>query len=202
VYTTTAVPTTPGFSLYLNAPTYYYTFSASVPKTGVSTFGVVITDGGKTTTYLNGGQGFPVVDTVQWLPAMSNFTVSSATNILSGRIAAAVQATVNPQTVNAVISLPVPQQGAMNPTIQTITVPLQQTGMLGKSGYALFQSPAGASIQLATGVNVTARAVSLAQQATLDIVLSTSGGPPGPPHNAGTVVDDFRKVSEIGIAVV
>jgi hypothetical protein len=90
----------------------------------------------------------------------------------------------------------------MNPTIQTITVPLKQTGVLGQSGYALFQSPTGASIQLATGVNVTARAVSLAQQATLDIVLSTSGGSPGPPGAAGTVVDDFRKVSEIGIAIV
>jgi hypothetical protein len=91
IQTTKATQTTSGSSLYLDASTYYYTFSAPVTKMGVSVFSVLITDGGKTTTYLNGGQGFPVVDTVQWLPAMSNFTVSSATNILTGRIAAAVR---------------------------------------------------------------------------------------------------------------
>jgi hypothetical protein len=90
VHQTQASQTTPGSSLYLDASTYYYTWSAPVTKTGVSKFAVVINDGGKTTTYQNGGSNFPVVDGVQWLPAMSNFTVAAATNVLTPVIAAAV----------------------------------------------------------------------------------------------------------------
>jgi hypothetical protein len=100
---------------------------------------------------------------------------------------------VNPPTVKAVLSLPIPQQGAMNPTLQTVTITLQRASALGSSGYILYKSPAGTTIQLATGTNVTARAVTLAGQGSLDIVATSSGV---------SQTDDFRKFAEIGIALV
>jgi hypothetical protein len=50
--------------------TYYHDFSASIdPKKGISSFNITVSDGSKTVNYVNGGSGYPIQDSVVWMPA-------------------------------------------------------------------------------------------------------------------------------------
>jgi hypothetical protein len=194
-HTVTASAPTYGDSVYLNTTNTYYAFSAPVAAAGVQSFVVrVATQGGGTVQYDNNGQRFAFADGVALLPELSSLLVDTASNLFHGAVAAAVHNSVNPNKVVATLNIPVPQQGAMNPRIQTTTIPLVRGLPLGKSNYYLYTSTLGSILQLATGTNVTARAPLLAAQGTIDISVSQPG--------QATVVDAARQIAEIGIKML
>jgi hypothetical protein len=188
-YTTTASAAVTGWSIYLQRDNLYYSFSATVAaSSGVSSFVIRVTENGKTITYDNNGARYSFTDVVQFQPKLSSFTIDAITNKLRGTIVAAVRKAPKPQSVVATLSIPVHQVGTLNPTIQTLSVPLTLQSSLGKSGYELWTASQG-ELQLLMGVNITLRSRDLAKQATLDITASLPG--------QKSFTDSFRKVSEV-----
>lgn len=58
--------------------TYYHSFSAAIDAAvGISAFTIAVVDGSTSTGYDNGGSGYPVEDSVIWLPADSSVSSSS-----------------------------------------------------------------------------------------------------------------------------
>jgi hypothetical protein len=209
-----------GQSVYLNTTNAYYAFSAPVSSAGIQSFIVRVTVGGSTTEYDNNGQRFTVVDGVAWLPVLSAFSVNQTASTFQGVISAAVSSLVNAGPVTATFNLPVPQVGAMNPTIKSYTVHLERSKKLGSSNYYLYSANT-TPLQLPAGT--TSRALKLASQGTLDISVELAPAPgsaPGPgsaasPGPAGrgsprltpreapaTLIDAFRKIAEVGIVMV
>jgi hypothetical protein len=191
-YTVKATGPRYGQSVYLNTTNSYYSFSAPVSSAGVQSFVIRVTQNGRTVTYDNNGQRFAFADGVAWLPGLSNLVVDTASNLFHGIVAAAVHTSVNPSVVTATFNVPVPQVGAMNPTIQSSTVRLVRTIPLGANYWLYITNPISI-MQLKTGTNVTSRAAALTSQGTLDIT-ATIGGKP--------VTDPFRRLSDIGINLV
>lgn len=53
-----------------------------MPITGISSFTIAVTPkGGKTTTYTNGGNGYPLQDTVIFVPSQSSVSDSGVATI-------------------------------------------------------------------------------------------------------------------------
>jgi hypothetical protein len=178
-----------GNSLYLNTTNTFYTFSAPLAKAGVQSFVVRVTEGGATTQFDNDGARFALDDSVAWLPTHSSFIVDAATNLLHGTVAAAVHTSVNPKTVAVTLNLPVPQQGAQNPTIQAVTLPLTRGAKIGKSNYFLYTTTAPSFAQLQPGT----RSPLLAAQGTLDLSATQHGQPSN--------FDASRLISDVGVTM-
>lgn len=190
-YNTTANSVQTGASTYLHTTNYFYPFSTTVKATGVTSFVVRVTENGKTTTYDNNGKRFAFTDSVQFQPQLSAFVVDGATNSFTGTIAAAVRPSSKLGSVVATLNIPTPVVGAMNPTLQSLTVPLTKVSSLGNSGYDLYAAQGG-PLPLPIGVNITSRSITLAKQTTLDITAIVG---------SSTVSDGFRKVSEVGLTL-
>jgi hypothetical protein len=55
--------------------TYYHSFSTVIDSgQGISSFTINVKDGSKSIEYVNGGGGYPIQDTVVWMPADSSIT--------------------------------------------------------------------------------------------------------------------------------
>lgn len=60
---------------------YYYPFSTDVPITGISSFTITVTNGRSSTTYNNGGHGYPIQDTVFYLANSASISSSEVATI-------------------------------------------------------------------------------------------------------------------------
>ena len=66
---------------HLHPSSYYHTFSTDIPATGISSFTITVTSGSVTTTYNNGGKGYPVEDNVIFLRDSSSISSSNVASI-------------------------------------------------------------------------------------------------------------------------
>lgn len=117
--------------------TTFYSFSADVPITGISSFTVTVVNGKTTTTYNNGGNGYKVQDTAFYLPGASSLTGQTA--VASVAVFQPIPISIfNPDSVTAVYSVPVPQQGTISPKISTVSSTLKYSKRSGL--YSIYTS--------------------------------------------------------------
>lgn len=60
---------------------YYYPFSTDVSITGISSFTITVTNGRTSTTYDNGGHGYPMQDTAFYLASSASISASEVATI-------------------------------------------------------------------------------------------------------------------------
>lgn len=138
---------------------YYHSFSTSVPITGISSFTISVTPkGGRTTTYTNGGNGYPMQDTAIFLRSQSSvsdsgvatisvavcplFDLSSTESDLECSVLQVSEpiffSIFAPNKVSAVFSVPVWQSGTISPKIQTVSSTLKYSKRAGL--YSIYTS--------------------------------------------------------------
>ncbi|KAF8320733.1 heme peroxidase [Clavulina sp. PMI_390] len=118
--------------------TYYFAFSKTFTVAGVSGFTIAVTSGKTTTTYTNGGGGYPLQSTAIYLANKASISSSQVATISVAVYQPIAISLFAPQSVTAVFSVPVWQSGSIVPKISKTSSTLKYSKRAGL--YSIYTS--------------------------------------------------------------